>query len=565
MFLFFGFITSKQYKTDEEIRVYGNKITPYNNPFESYQFYSIPFCQPNTSSKPIPTTFGDAFLGNKYVKTAVTIRFRNDQFDARQCKMNITDENFAKFEHAIRNHYIFQIFVDKLPVWGQIGTTSKDNSTHLFTKWQFNIGYNGNRVTEADVTPSVPVNITRDRTNISFTYSVSWFETSVGKRDRYNKYVQNSVGNSVHYASLFNIIIIVILIVGISVCILLRALGKDISIYESNAVMNQYEMDFRIERGWKMIHADVFRKPPLESLIAAFVGFGSHMLITGILFTLFNFLFGRLLGKSMKLNLLFISFAISGFFSGYFSAGLYKRWGGNHWIFHLLMSTFIFPTVFAVNETILSVFAAIYGSTQIYRVKSLIIIICNILFLVLPLTLAGGIVGRHWFIVGKTPTQVSLIRRKIPDQPFYLSLLFLMVVIGFIGSISIFVELPYILTAFLQYNFTYAWGFMFIVVILLFIVISCCSIISTYLRLANENYEWQWPSFLAPFATGVYCFFYCIYYMKKKTMMSGVIQILFFISYSVDFSLAVGFVCGFVGFASSAIFVRMMYTNLKID
>lgn len=555
---------SKQYNINDEIRVYGNKLTPYNNPFESYEYYSLPFCKSNTSSKPISSSLGDAFLGNKYVKTAVTIHFRNDLFDEKQCKKQLSDSDFEKFDHAIRNHYIFQIMVDKLPVWGQIGTITKDNSTHLFTKLHFSIGYNGKRVTEADVTPGAPVNISNDR-NVVFTYSVSWYETSTSKRERYDKYVRSSVGNSVHYASLFNIIIIVIILVFITVCLLLRALGKDMTKYEKNAMMNSFDIDFHIERGWKMIHADVFRKPRFEYLISGFFGLGAHIFMTGCLFTLYNFTIGSYIGKSTKLNLLFISYAISGFVSGYFSAGLYKRWGGTHWINHLMISTFAFPIVFGVNEVILSIIAASYGSTQIYRVRSLFIIMVNVIFLVLPLTVGGGIVGRHWFIIGKPPTQISLIKRKIPPQPFYLSIPILMVVIGFIGSISILFEFQYVLTAFLQYNFTYAWGFLFIVVILLFIVICCCSIVITYLRLSNENYEWQWASFFAPFSVGIYCFMFCVYYMIKKTMMNGIIQILFYLSYSVFLCLAIGFMCGFVGFSSAAIFVRAIYKNLKID
>ena len=562
--IFFELIFSKQYELNQEIRFYGNKITPYNNPFETYDFYSLPFCPYIGKDKTVPMSFGVAFLGNKYTKTNVSILFRNNVVLEKQCKKILTKDEIEKFKHAIHNHYIFQFMVDKLPVWGKIGSVSQDNSTFLFTKWHFSLDYNGKRVVGADITTGSPVNIDLEN-EITFTYSVTWSEAKIEKRQRYDKYSHSSVGNKVHYASLFNIVVVVLCVVLFTIALLLKSLGNDYTRYEKDAHMGDFDIDFHLEKGWKMVHADVFRKPQHEEMLASLIGAGAHIASTAVIFAFVNFLFGSSFTKSGKLNLAFGAYSFSGFASGYVSGGLYKRWGGKHWIRHLVIQTFLIPGAFLALELLLSVVAISYKSTQVFKVRSLITIASVLIFLVLPLTITGGIIGRNWFIIGPPPTQPSLIRRKIPKQPIYLRMPALMIIIGLIGAGSIILELQYVLTALLQYNFVYVWGFLLIVAFLLFIVVGCCSIVSTYYRLVSENYEWQWSSFLAPFAVGIYSFFYCLYYLNIKTKMTGTLQIAYFIAYSLLLCSIIGLICGFVGFVSSALFVRSVYKNLKTD
>lgn len=564
-FVFISFSLSKQYDIGKEIRVYGNKITPYNNPFESYDFYSLPFCPYTGKNHTVKTSMGDAFLGNRFVKTNVTIYFRNDIINQKQCKKTLTDEELDAFRQAVHNQYIFQYVIEKLPVWGRVGTVAQDNSTFVFTKWHFALSYSGRRVSKADITPGLPVNIDDDNNNLTFSYSVSWTEANIQKYERYDKYAQQNVGNKVHYASLFNVVIIVLCVVMFTICLILRALNNDLNRYEKDSKMGDFDIDFHVEKGWKMLHADVFRKPPHEEFLASLIGTGAHVATTAILFTFFNFLFGNMFSKSIKINVAFGMYALSGFVSGYVSGGLYKRWGGVHWIRHLVLQTFALPAVYVLTEIILSFVALTYGSTQATRAKSLITVVCVVVFLVFPLTVFGGILGRNWFLIGQPPTQPSLIRRKIPQQPIYLTLPILMIIVGLVGSVSILLELQYILTALLQYNFAYVWGFLMITIVLLFIVVGSCAICTTYYRLGAENYEWQWSSFITSFSVGIYAFVYCLFYLSTKTSMTGTLQIAYFISYSFILCSVLGIICGFVGFISAAFFVRNVYKNLKTD
>ena len=44
-------VIGKKYKAGELIPVYANKIGPFQNPTETYRFYTLPFCEPNGGAK----------------------------------------------------------------------------------------------------------------------------------------------------------------------------------------------------------------------------------------------------------------------------------------------------------------------------------------------------------------------------------------------------------------------------------------------------------------------------------------------------------------------------------
>ena len=59
--------------------------------------------------------------------------------------------------------------------------------------------------------------------------------------------------------------------------ILMRTLRKDCARYGSDEDLEDLERDLTDEYGWKQIHGDVFRAPPMRTLLAAIVGAGSQV------------------------------------------------------------------------------------------------------------------------------------------------------------------------------------------------------------------------------------------------------------------------------------------------
>lgn len=66
---------SHHYEIEDEVPFYVNKIGPYSNPSETYEFYSLPFCQP-TSIQHKHTKIGEDLTGDHKVNSLYDLRFR---------------------------------------------------------------------------------------------------------------------------------------------------------------------------------------------------------------------------------------------------------------------------------------------------------------------------------------------------------------------------------------------------------------------------------------------------------------------------------------------------------
>ena len=64
-----------QYKAEEPVKLWVNKVGPYNNPQETYNYYSLPFCQP--SEKPIHKWggLGEVLGGNELIDSQLEMKF----------------------------------------------------------------------------------------------------------------------------------------------------------------------------------------------------------------------------------------------------------------------------------------------------------------------------------------------------------------------------------------------------------------------------------------------------------------------------------------------------------
>ena len=96
--------------------------------------------------------------------------------------------------------------------------------------------------------------------------------------------------------------------------------------------------------GWKLLHGDVFRPPPYGGLLAPLIGSGMQLLFmtTGLL--LLSCL--GVLNPSFRGGFVSVGvglFIFAGVFSGYFSARVYKTFGGKNWRKNTLMVGCSYP------------------------------------------------------------------------------------------------------------------------------------------------------------------------------------------------------------------------------
>lgn len=216
---------------------------------------------------------------------------------------------------------------------------------------------------------------------IPYTYSVYFREEhDVGWNNRWDLYFNDSTESSfTHWLAILNSLIISGILGAIVVVIWGRTMQGDIK-GRGDGVLEEARLRIRKHRtgekkgvntgllekvnelgseeelssddepledisGWKLLHGDVFRPPAYGGLLAPLVGSGMQLLFmtTGLLLlSCFGVLNPSFRGGFVSVGVGLFIFA--GVFSGYFSARVYKTFGGKNWRKNTLMVCEEFPT-----------------------------------------------------------------------------------------------------------------------------------------------------------------------------------------------------------------------------
>ena len=66
-----------QYQKDDPVTLWVNKVGPYNNPQETYNYYTLPFCHPSSSAEAAHKWggLGEVLGGNELIDSQIEIKF----------------------------------------------------------------------------------------------------------------------------------------------------------------------------------------------------------------------------------------------------------------------------------------------------------------------------------------------------------------------------------------------------------------------------------------------------------------------------------------------------------
>jgi hypothetical protein len=169
-------------------------FSPFNNPTETYRYYSLPFCQSHASQEEEDKAadeenisldmirreeekreaairhrhrFGESIVGDRRETSPYEITF-GDSVDWRLlCQTTLGKNDLDKFRKAIQNNYFFEMFVEDLPMWGYVGDIVESDfivdevegtsRSYLFPHLHFTLGYNKHRIVSAKVTTDVRI------------------------------------------------------------------------------------------------------------------------------------------------------------------------------------------------------------------------------------------------------------------------------------------------------------------------------------------------------------------------------------------------------------------------
>jgi len=347
--------------------------------------------------------------------------------------------------------------------------------------------------------------------------------------------------------------------------IMTRILRSDIRKY-NRVVTEEDKAEEEEERGWKLVHTDVFRPPARGPMaFAVLVGIATQVLsmsIVTIVFAAIGFLSPANRG-AMALAML-LSYLLFGIVAGYSAARTHKMLAGTAWqrvtiVTALAFPAFLFAVLFTINMVVFST-----GSTNFVSPLNMFIVLLLWLLLSVPLTWVGAYYG---FKADKVelPTRVAPMPRPIPPQPWWLALPVVMAVGGMLPFAVVFVEVFFLLTAMWMNLYYYVFGFLLAVWALLIIMSAEVAIVITYFQLCAEDYRWWWRSMLVPGASGVWLYAYCAYYFSQQLDISGTVPQLLYFSYMGLVALAFSFVTAAAGYTGTLWFLRSIYGAVRVD
>ncbi|KAI7255646.1 putative multispanning membrane protein, partial [Hortaea werneckii] len=146
--------------------------------------------------------------------------------------------------------------------------------------------------------------------------------------------------------------------------------------------------------GWKLLHADVFRSPPHAHLLAPLIGSGTQLVTMALALLLLSCL--GILNPSYRggfLTSAFITFLLASITSGYFSARLYKTFGGGRWRENALVTATLFPGLMFATVFVLNLFVWARASSTAIPLGTLVVLVLCWLFVQVPLVYLGAWVG----------------------------------------------------------------------------------------------------------------------------------------------------------------------------
>ena len=564
-----------------------NKVGPYNNPQETYNYYELPFCKVETD-KPAKHRWGglgEVLEGNELIDSNIELKFRMDTPKTTICRDQLDQKMVRKFKRAIRHHYWYEFFMDELPIWGFVGefidgdtgkavTASQGNvdgdghngQVFIYTHKSFDIGYNNDQIISVNLTAENPKPLSAG-SDLEFTYSVKWTPSAVKFGQRFERYLDyNFFEHQIHWFSIFNSFMMVIFLTGLVSMILMRTLRQDYAKYaREEDDVETLERDHGEESGWKLVHGDVFRPPRYLPVLAALLGTGVQMTML-VFFVILITIFGMLYeGRGTIITVFIVCYALTSFVGGYVSGGYNARCEGKNWIKTMLLTAGLFPgTCFAIAFS-LNTIAIFYHSLAAVPFGTMVVIFFMWSFISFPLVLFGTVIGRNWNGAPDNPCRVKTIPRPIPERAWYFTPGAISVMGGILPFGSIFIETYFVFTSIWNYKVYYVYGFFLLVFLILGIVTLCVTIVGTYFLLNAENYHWQWTAFNGAASVAGYVYLYSVYYFLFKTKMTGFFQTCFYFGYTAMFCLALGIMCGAIGYVGSNSFVRRIYRNIKCD
>ncbi|KAL9242014.1 hypothetical protein vseg_016061 [Gypsophila vaccaria] len=605
-------VAPRDFQRGDSLQVKVNKLSSTKTQLP-YDYYFLDYCKPQKIVNSAEN-LGEVLRGDRIENSVYTFKMREELSCQVRCRRKLTAEAAKNFKEKIDDEYKVNMILDNLPVAvlrqrrdGQtkvyehgfrVGFRAKYSGTNdekyfINNHLGFKVMYHKDpetdfaRIVGFEVAPvsiaheykewkdqdtqlitcskniiqsgTPPQEVDTDK-EIVFTYDVKFEESDIKWASRWDTYLMMN-DDQIHWFSIINSLMIVLFLSGMVAMIMMRTLYRDIANYNQLETQDEAQE----ETGWKLVHGDVFRPPLNSSLLCVYVGTGVQifgMTLVTMIFALLGFLSPSNRGGLMTAMVLLWVFM--GLFGGYSSARLYKMFKGTEWKKNTLKTAFMFPGILFSLFFVLN--ALIWGEKSSGAVPFGTMLALMLLWfgISVPLVFVGSYLGFKKPPI-EDPVKTNKIPRQIPEQAWYMTPIFSILIGGILPFGAVFIELFFILTSIWLNQFYYIFGFLFIVFVILIITCAEITIVLCYFQLCSEDYYWWWRSYLTAGSSALYLFLYSIFYFFTKLEITKLVSGILYFGYMLIGSYAFFVLTGTIGFYACFWFVRKIYSSVKID
>jgi transmembrane 9 superfamily protein 3 len=278
--------------------------------------------------------------------------------------------------------------------------------------------------------------------------------------------------------------------------------------------------------------------------------------------------------RGALMTVVLVLYAFTSVVAGYVSGSLFKRYDvasstkdKSRWMYAMALTAVLFPAFVFGVASVLNIISIYNAAINVVSLGTFLAILAMYIFVSWPLTILGTVLGRHTNSAEDSgfPCRINALPRPIPERTFFSHPATIIAVTGILPFGAVFIEIFFIFSSMWSQKFYYVYGFLLLVLLILIVVTVCVTVVAVYFQLNSEDWRWPWTAFLSAASTAGYVFLYGIYYFWFKTSMTGFLQTNYYFGYLGLFALALGLMCGAIGFVGASAFVQRIFRNIKVD
>ncbi|PNW74488.1 hypothetical protein CHLRE_12g494350v5 [Chlamydomonas reinhardtii] len=403
--------------------------------------------------------------------------------------------------------------------------------------------------------------------DIVYTYDVYWQDSKIKWASRWDAYLRMP-GGKVHWFSIVNSLLVVLVMATIVGMILVRTVRRDLQKYEALVVEGGGGPDSREEAGWKLVAGDVFRPPANSASLAVRVGTGVQILaasLVTLVLAALGFLSPAARGALLTVGILcFVCLAGLAGFAAVYVWGLAER-SFNNWQGVAARVSLYYPGLNLLIFTVLNLAIVRTGTTGAVPLGMYFSLVLAWFLVSTPLTFLGGMMAIRMPLLD-WPVKTNQIPRHVPPAPLAANPTLLFLAAGVLPFGTMFIELYFAMTSLWLGYFYYLFGFVLLIGALTCIINAEISVLCTYVQLCAEDYHWWWRSFSRGASVSLYIGLYAVGFMASSLpTLSGALPVFIYLCYMSLFVLAFYYAMGTLGFAASLWFVYSIFKAVKAD